>query len=50
MLYPHGKIARGRSDIGDDPIVVVLTEQVSDTHLAGLRKDDVSYIFCRRAA
>jgi riboflavin biosynthesis pyrimidine reductase len=40
-----GKIAWGRSDIGGDPIVVVLTERVSDTHLAGLRQDGVSYIF-----
>jgi riboflavin biosynthesis pyrimidine reductase len=35
----------GRSDIGGDPIVVVLTERVSDAHLAGLRQDGVSYIF-----
>src|SRR6201997_27020 len=47
-LDAHGKIAWGRSDIGGDPIVVVLTEQVSDAHLAGLRKDSVSYIFAGR--
>ena len=41
----QGKIAWGRSDIGGDPIVVVLTEAVSDAHLAGLRRDGVSYIF-----
>jgi riboflavin biosynthesis pyrimidine reductase len=40
-----GKIAWGRSDIGGDPIVAVLTERVSDAHLAGLRQDGVSYIF-----
>ena len=45
VLDAHGKIAWGRADIGDDPIVVVLTEKVSDAHLAGLRKDGVSYIF-----
>jgi riboflavin biosynthesis pyrimidine reductase len=45
VLDAHGKIAWGRSDIGGDPIVVVLTEQVSDAHLAGLREDGVSYIF-----
>jgi riboflavin biosynthesis pyrimidine reductase len=45
VLDPHGKIAWGRADIGDDPIVVVLAEKVSDAHLAGLRKDGVSYIF-----
>src|SRR5260370_5022779 len=37
--------AWGRCDIGGDPIVAVLTEGVSDAHLAGLRKDGVSYIF-----
>lgn len=45
VLDAHGKIAWGRSDIGGDPIVAVLTERVSDAHLAGLRKDGVSYIF-----
>jgi riboflavin biosynthesis pyrimidine reductase len=44
-LDAQGKIAWGRSDIGGDPIVVVLTERVSDAHLAGLREDGVSYIF-----
>ena len=45
VLDAHGKIAWGRSDIGNDPIVVVLTEKVSDAHLAGLRKESVSYLF-----
>lgn len=45
VLDPHGKIAWGRADIGGDPIVVVLTEKVSDSHLAGLRADGVSYLF-----
>ncbi|HWB51988.1 MAG TPA: dihydrofolate reductase family protein [Stellaceae bacterium] len=44
-LDAHGKIAWGRSDIGGDPIVAVLTEAVSDAHLAGLQQDGVSYIF-----
>jgi riboflavin biosynthesis pyrimidine reductase len=44
-LDTRGKIAWGRSDIGGDPVVAVLTEQVSDAHLAGLRRDGVSYIF-----
>lgn len=44
-LDRHGKVAWGRSDIGGDPIVVVLTEQVSDAHLAGLRSEQISYIF-----
>ena len=43
-LDAHGRIAWGRPDIGGDPIVAVLTEQVSDGHLAGLRRDGVSYI------
>jgi riboflavin biosynthesis pyrimidine reductase len=49
VLDAHGKIAWGRSDIGGDPIVVVLTERVSDAHLAGLRADRVSYIFAGKA-
>jgi riboflavin biosynthesis pyrimidine reductase len=44
-LDARGKIAWGRSDIGGDPIVAVLTELVSDAHLSGLRRDGVSYIF-----
>ena len=44
-LDPRGKIAWGRSEIGGDPIVAVLTERVSDAHLAGLHRDGVSYIF-----
>lgn len=44
-LDARGKIAWGRSDIGGDPIVAVLSEQVSDAHLAGLRSEGVSYIF-----
>ncbi|WP_456769796.1 RibD family protein [Bradyrhizobium sp. USDA 3650] len=45
VLDAKGKIGWGRSDIGGDPIVVVLTESVSDSHLAGLRGEGVSYIF-----
>jgi riboflavin biosynthesis pyrimidine reductase len=45
VLDPHGRIVWGRSDIGGDPIVVVLTEAVPDAHLAGLRSEGVSYIF-----
>src|SRR5207248_7956086 len=44
-LDARGKIAWGRSEIGGDPIVVVLTKRVSDAHLAGLRRDGVSYLF-----
>jgi riboflavin biosynthesis pyrimidine reductase len=45
ILDPGGKIAWGRGDIDGDPIVVVLTKDVPDSHLAGLRADGVSYIF-----
>jgi riboflavin biosynthesis pyrimidine reductase len=45
VLDAHGKIAWGRSEIGGDPIVVVLSEEVSEAHLAGLRSEGVSYIF-----
>jgi riboflavin biosynthesis pyrimidine reductase len=50
VLDAHGKIAWGRADIGDDPIVVVLTEAVPDAHLQGLRDEGVSYIFAGREA
>jgi len=33
------------TDIDGDPILVVLSEQVSDAHLAGLRSDGVGYLF-----
>ncbi len=49
VLDGHGKIAWGRSDIGGDPIVVILTEQVPDAHLAGLRADGVSYFFAGKS-
>jgi riboflavin biosynthesis pyrimidine reductase len=45
VLDARGKIAWGRSDVGGDPIVVVLTKAVSDAHLAGLREDGVGYVF-----
>jgi riboflavin biosynthesis pyrimidine reductase len=45
VLDAQGKIAWGRSDIGGDPIVVVLTEQVPDAHLEALRAEGVSYLF-----
>ena len=45
VLDAHGKIAWGRRDVGGDPLLVVLTKAVSDSHLTGLRQDGVSYIF-----
>jgi riboflavin biosynthesis pyrimidine reductase len=44
-IDPEGKIAWGRADIEGDPIVAVLTEEVSNAHLAGLRQDGASYFF-----
>jgi riboflavin biosynthesis pyrimidine reductase len=44
-LDAYGKIGWGRSDIGGDPIVVVLSEAVGDAHLAGLRSEGVYYFF-----
>jgi len=49
VLDADGKIGWGRSEIGGDPIVVVLTEAVSDAHLAGLRGEGVSYIFAGKS-
>jgi riboflavin biosynthesis pyrimidine reductase len=49
VLDAHGKIGWGRSDIGGDPIVVVLTEAVPEAHLAGLRGEGVSYIFAGKS-
>jgi len=45
VLDASGKIVWGRGDVGGDPLLVVLTEAVSDSHRAGLRQDGVSYIF-----
>jgi len=50
VLDAHGKIAWGRADIGGDPIVAVLCENVPDAHLAGLRSEGVSYIFAGQSA
>jgi riboflavin biosynthesis pyrimidine reductase len=49
VLDAQGKIGWGRSDIGGDPIVVVLTESVPDSHLAGLRAEGVSYFFAGKS-
>jgi hypothetical protein len=49
VLDAHGKIAWGRSGIGGDPIVVVLSQTVSDAHLAGLRGEGVSSFFAGKS-
>lgn len=48
FLDAHGKAVWERSEIGGDPILVILTEQVPDSHLAGLRREGISYIFAGR--
>jgi len=45
FLDPQGKACWERSDIGGDPILVILTERVPDSHLAGLRAEGISYVF-----
>jgi riboflavin biosynthesis pyrimidine reductase len=49
VLDAHGKIGWGRSDIGGDPIVAVLSESVTDAHLAGRRGEGVYYIFAGKS-
>ncbi len=49
VIDANGKIGWGRSDIGGDPIVVVLSEEVSDAHLTGLSREGVSYIFAGKS-
>ncbi len=44
-LDPSGKLNWGRRDITGDHIITILSEQVSDSYLAGLRSDGVSYLF-----
>lgn len=48
FLDAHGKACWERSDIGGDPILVILAEAVPDSHLAGLRGEGISYIFAGR--
>jgi riboflavin biosynthesis pyrimidine reductase len=43
-----GKLHLNIRRANDDPIVVVLTEAVSDDHLAELHRDGISYIFAGR--
>ena len=44
-LDPSGRLSWGRNAIDADHLVVVLDEGVPDAHLAGLRRDGVSYVF-----
>lgn len=42
---PSGRVHYGCDNIGDDHVVAVLGEQVSDAYLTELREDGVSYVF-----
>lgn len=42
---PHGKLHYGKDHIDDFHIVAILSTKVSDSYLAELRKDGVSYLF-----
>lgn len=44
-IDPSGRVHYGKDNIGGAHAVAVLGEQVSDTYLAELREDGVSYIF-----
>src|ERR1700739_495832 len=41
----HGKLHLNKGDVNGDPLIIVLTTNVSDHHLAELRRDGISYIF-----
>ena len=41
----HGKLHLNKGDANGDPLIIVLTTNVSDDHLAELRRDGISYIF-----
>ena len=49
-LDQAGKLHLNTSTANKDPIVVILTEAVSDAHLAELRRDHISYIFAGETA
>jgi 5-amino-6-(5-phosphoribosylamino)uracil reductase len=44
-IDPSGHVHYGKDNVGDDHVVAVLGELVSDAYLAELRKDGVSYVF-----
>jgi hypothetical protein len=49
FLDRSGKACWERSEIGGDPILVILSEEVVDSHLAGLRSEGISYIFAGKS-
>jgi riboflavin biosynthesis pyrimidine reductase len=38
----HGKLHLNKGDVNGDPLIIVLTTNVSDDHLAELRRDGIS--------
>lgn len=44
-IDPSGRVHYGQDHVGGDHAVAVMGEQVSDTYLAELREDGVSYLF-----
>lgn len=47
-IDPSGRVHYGKDNVGGDHVVAVLGEQVSDSYLAELREDGVSYVFAGR--
>lgn len=47
-IDPSGRVHYGKDNVGADHVVAVLGEQVSDSYLAELREDGVSYVFAGR--
>jgi riboflavin biosynthesis pyrimidine reductase len=41
----HGKLHLNKGDVNGDPLIIVTTTNVSDGHLAELRRDGISYAF-----
>lgn len=41
----HGKLHVNMGDVNGDPLIIVTTTNVSDDHLAELRRDGISYVF-----
>ncbi|TCL75718.1 riboflavin biosynthesis pyrimidine reductase [Rhizobium sp. BK251] len=45
----HARLHMNTGSINGDPLVLILTEDVPDDHLAELRRDGISYIFAGRS-
>jgi riboflavin biosynthesis pyrimidine reductase len=41
----HGKLHLNKGDVNGDPLIIVMTTNVSDGHVAELRRDGISYAF-----